>query len=415
MKLNKLVLTGALALGLAGIAAAQTNCTTTNYIYVTGSTAFRGATYNAIVSCFDTNGDLLIAAYGAAIPANVPTGFVQAQTASYMNFVGTINGQCTFVKCAWSGSEAGYQDIVKCSTTTEGFMSDNYPITSGAIVSTASAPDTADHHAVDIAMADNTQANAKSSSRTPKLNNCCIAGCVPFEWIKNTQVGDGTGPADWTALSNVTDSQARTALATGTKVALFTGNPSHTNHWVYVAGRDNNSGTHVNTFLTLGLPTTYQPNQIIIISSGGVPAIRRRCLHVHRPEQRRHPCQDDGGATGYLNSALQSDPINGGTGWYAIAYIGIPDAYTAINGGALALTYNGVPYSVQNVQQGSYAYWGQEECCLANCDGTSTAAYAFWQCMCSEFNTPGVFTAPYEISCNTLQVTKPEGGDPVHN
>ena len=47
-------------------------------------------------------------------------------------------------------------------------------------------------------------------------------------------------------------------------------------------------------------------------------------------------------------------------GGYYVTYLGLSDAYTAEHGGATDLTYNGVAYSTNAVQEGQYTFWGYE-------------------------------------------------------
>ena len=49
--------------------------------------------------------------------------------------------------------------------------------------------------------------------------------------------------------------------------------------------------------------------------------------------------------------------ING----YYVTYLGISDAASAVSGGAVELTYNGVPYSDVAVQEGQYTFWAYEQ------------------------------------------------------
>ena len=54
-------------------------------------------------------------------------------------------------------------------------------------------------------------------------------------------------------------------------------------------------------------------------------------------------------------SQSQTDPVFGGTGWYAIGYLGVGDA-----AGLPWLTLNGVPESTAAIREGQYSYWGRE-------------------------------------------------------
>src|SRR5215469_4065877 len=98
MKFKFLIVTAALSLGVIGVASAQ------NRVYITGSTAFRPATYDAMVSIFDSAPS--IAAYKAST-----VGALDPHTAGQMLFDGNISGARYVIKCAWSGSEAGILDI----------------------------------------------------------------------------------------------------------------------------------------------------------------------------------------------------------------------------------------------------------------------------------------------------------------
>lgn len=411
--MNKLVLAGALSLGLVTVASAQ------NHIYITGSTAFRGATYNAIIACYDGGVVSGVAAWKCSGASSVPAGLIQAQTAGYMNFYGTMGGVSTIVKCAWSGSEAGYLDVVNCTTTTENFMPDTIAQevtttdpSSGTPAWSTYGP--ADNHAVDIAMADNSQAYCKT--KTPAIVNSCKAGIIPFTWAKNAQ--ETPFPADWSRILNVSEMQARVAIKSGgIRTAQLTGNSADTK-WLYVAGRDNNSGTRVNTLLTLGLPTTQVVDQVQISGSDGNVTVT----------DVANGGQSSGGTLagtmGWRGSATSVDNDNGGgaTGWYAIAYLGMTDAYTAVNAnggagnGAVLLTLDGVAESTAAVEQGQYPLWGTEYCSLANCDSTTSPAGVLWTCLCGKWTASGITTDPYEIPSSNMHCKKTsDAADPVHN
>lgn len=406
MKLNTLAIAAAASLGFVGYANAQCTTATATHIYITGSTAFRGATIAAIEACLQPGFNY--AAYkeaGAAAPyANL------RQTASYVNYYGNLaaDSSCVVIKCAFSGSEAGYLDMIKCTTQKEAFMADTIGGFGVANIDSASTPATTDSHVVDIAMADNTQAFAKPANRTPVINNICAAGVVPFVWVKNAQTaGDIAANPDYNDLVNVTEAQLRVAITSGTKLSLFTGVPGE-NKWVYVAGRDNNSGTRANCLLDLGYPVTQAVNQTQIGGVNGAPTLGALSATG----------QSSGGTLAksmfITGSASTADTINGGTGWYAIAYLGIADATTAIGGGAVQLTLSGVAESTTAIEQGQYSYWGQEQCALANCDTLSSEAGLLWSCMCSEF--PLVTTPGVEIPLTAMHATKtPDSADPVHN
>src|SRR5215472_16253557 len=94
-KLKAVFLASAVSLGLGDLADAA------QYVYITGSTAARGATYATLNSTnvFD------------AVPTFVGYSSSTASKCTYMVFSNTISGVSTIVKCTWSGSEGGIRDI----------------------------------------------------------------------------------------------------------------------------------------------------------------------------------------------------------------------------------------------------------------------------------------------------------------
>src|SRR5262249_39107011 len=134
-----------------------------------------------------------------------------------------------------------------------------------AVTSTSTASAT-DVHTVDLALADASQAASKTKS--PQLTGSKV-GIIPFIWVKNAQTGN---PADWARLVNVTDPQLRVALSGGTKLALITGNPADS-RYVYVSGRDNNSGTRVNALADTGYGIRTLVGQASIGGSSGAPTL----------------------------------------------------------------------------------------------------------------------------------------------
>ena len=410
-------MTAALSVGFAGVASAQVN-----HIYLSGSTAFRAATFNAVKASFDAAPT--VAAWGCAAANLVPTGEIQAQTGKFMMFSNTVSSTPTIVKCAWSGSEAGIQDVVQNSTKFEGFPTDDQ--LTGNITLTTGVPNTNDQSHVDIAMADNSQVSSKT--KTPALTGFCKAGVIPFVWCKNNQTNSSitTAPADWSAISNLSDANLALALAGNLKMAQLIGDPANTKY-CYVAGRNNNSGTRVNAYLTAGQPILLNSQQIQIAAGPGGTATNSALLaSATTPYPGGSPAtggngQDSGGTLGntmtIAGSATTTDGVNGGTGWYAVAYIGIPDFFGAQLGGAVSLTFNGVPFSVGNVQEGTYTMWNYEYSYLANGDtatGGNIAAFNFFNTMCTKWDSS--INAGFEISLASMHCVKAtDQADPVHN
>ncbi len=385
-------------LGLASVAAAQS----TNYVYITGSTAFRGAIYDAFAGTTVFDSAPSVAVYNSNAALDPHTG-------GNMDFEGQISGANYIIKCAWSGSEAGVGDVVS-TTQTRAFVNDIGVGGVAAGVSSGSAPSTV-NHTVDLAMADNSQAASKTKS--PVLTQFAVVGIIPFTWCKNAQghpFPAGTYPV-FDRITNVTYAQIRVALTGGTKAALITGVSTDTTNYVYVSGRDNNSGTRVNTLADSGYGITKSVSQYNIQGSGGV---------VTNLASVGNGGQASGGTLAntmiLTGSATNADNFNGGTGWYAIGYMGMPDFLeTAQPGDAVGLTLNGVAESTAAIQEGKYSFWGREHILAKNAPNLTAAAQTVFNKL-----TPAAIGALTDglktINITTMNATKTTDlSDPTHN
>ena len=383
MKSRTIMLAGALSLSLVGAANAQ------NRVYITGSTAYRNAINQTIFALFDSPPQ--VAAFGN-------TTYYKANT---LDFEGTIGTVPYIIKASWSGSEAGIKDVA--TGQTENFVDDigtGSPVVTATATSSSAGAGQLSAHTVDLALADNAQSYSKT--KTPVLNNNTFIGIIPFVWVKNAQVtADQTG-TDWARITNLTDAQARVLLSGGSVAALLTGNPADINHVVYVSGRDDGSGTRVNTFGETGFGIRTIPTQILIGGSAGSPTIANS----------GNVGQSSGGTLantlGFAGSLEAADPIAGVTGWIALGYLGRSDADTAegANGGgvngAQELTYNGVTESATAIQQGQYSFWGNEY--IFQAPSVSPAAVTVYNGIVNNVNahTDGV----HEISTTSMQATR---------
>jgi hypothetical protein len=393
MKPQTLLLAGAIGLAASHAANAQ------NRVYITGSTAYRNAINQTIFSLFDSAPQ--VAAFGNAT-------YYKANT---LDFEGTISGVSYIIKCSWSGSEAGIKDVA--TGQQENFVDDigtGTPTVTAVASATGAVAGQLSAHTVDLALGDNAQTYSKT--RTPALNNNTFIGIIPFVWVKNAQVAGSQTGTDWARITNLTDSQARVLLSGGSVAALLTGNPADVNHIVYVSGRDDGSGTRVNTFGETGFGIRTIPTQILIGGSAGAPTIANS----------GNVGQASGGtlanSLGFAGSLQAADTVNGGTGWIALGYLGKSDADTAeaANGGgangAQELTFNGVPESAAAIQQGQYSFWGNEY--VFQAPGASPAAVTVYNGIVNNVNThtDGI----HEISTASMQTTRLGPlSDPGHN
>ncbi len=357
MKINNAIITAALALGVAGSSFGGT-------VYISGSTAMRGTIYN-VLSATNTvfNG----------IPA-VTADSTSPSGANHMAFVGTLKGGSgtTTILTSWSGSEAGIANVASNTATAfyASFLNSGINVTSNSVSALNATNFTYANFPVDLAMAD----NDIQYSRTPSAYNSCAqaeVGIVTFKWVRNKGLWTG-------ANTNVTDSQVVQALSGGTPLATFTGNAADTNSWVYVSGRDNQSGTRVNAFANAGYGIFTSPHQIILNGSGNM--ITNAAFDSAYSYYAGDFGQSSGGTlAGTLTNSTTSsaDQIAGFTGFSVIAYLGYNDAATAIGGGATELAFNGVGYSPAAISEGTYTFWGNEYIVKAHTVGSTDATAVY--------------------------------------
>jgi hypothetical protein len=327
MKIKSALLTVGLGLASAGLA----NAATTNYVYFTGSTAARNAVYFTLATnTFD------------AAPSITTQGSSTPQKSTYMTFGGSIGGSPIIVKCDWSGSEGGILDLADNPSQTEQFLADT-------ATSSSSSPGPFITSPVDLAMADNAKQFSKNPQAAITGKEVCV---IPFMLVK--EVGSASD------LSNVTDAQFRQAITGGAPLALFTGNSSDTS-FVYISGRDDNSGTRVNTFGETGYGIFSAPSQIELDSGGNMVNFGT----VQFPNYFTTEGYSSGGSVATqmgVNCSTTTDQVNGGTGISVVGYLGISDANTALGLGAVQVSFNGVLESPATVEQGQFSVWGNEYC-----------------------------------------------------
>jgi hypothetical protein len=323
MKIHKSILTAALALGVAGASQA-------NDVFISGSTALRTVVYNALITpnlVFTNTSPIVFTGYGGSGSGD-----------TYMAFSGTLVGGGTAnIFTYWSGSEAGIADVATGKTET--FISDaalngldNAGTPSGA---------NAQSSTVNLAFGDNAQAYSRTTS--PVLTGKEI-GVVTFKFVRNAGVWTGT---------NVTDELFRVAVEGGAPIGQFTG-ANDDSSYVYVAGRDTSSGTRANVLGDTGYGILNAVDQVIL-TSGALA-------------DDGNTGQSSGGTLAKsltYNTVSGTDTINGGTGFSIIAYLGYSDAATALAGTgggvpAVECSYNGVPFSIANIENGTYNLWGNE-------------------------------------------------------
>ena len=331
--MKTLLLTGLMGLALSVSASAQT------VLRLTGSSAFRSATHNAIRNI-------------------MAPGHTFAYTGSSLGsagqaiFTGSVGGSPVVVKTSWSGSVGGVQTVA--GSLNVNFLPNTVTQTTGGSSGTASGTEAA---VPDVAMTDNYQSSTPFNP--PAYANLIdtVVGVVPFKWV----VSHGA-PA---SVTNITTQQAQALYGAGElPLAFFSGSTADQGSRLFALGRDPDSGTRVIAFAESGIGVfngvlQYQP----VVASNNIAS------HIPWPQTTVNGIvftQGNGGYSsgGTIVGIMRNTTV--GLGGSYITYLGLSDANSAVSatgtgaGPARELTWNGVPYSLSNVKEGLYTFWGYE-------------------------------------------------------
>jgi hypothetical protein len=344
VKSSKLfIFTSLLALAVVNLASAQST------IRITGSTAFRAATHQAILHIIQP----ATLNYGYT-----GTSFNSATEAIITGTTNTTPAVAVIIKTAWSGSVGGVFTLA-----TNGPVPNpgaNPPITAGWLVNTTPTSPAGTPNAplnfdapvtADIAMSDSFQSSTPFTN-PPLVDN--VVGVVPFVWVRNAGAP--------TTLSNVTNQLAKVVLNNpGIPLSLFTGNAADAATLVYATGRNNDSGTRLDAFAESGFGITNAPVQLDCsqAAASGFDFINAGVWTTGVNGPTFYAASGGRSSGGLLVGDMNATNSNAVLGGWIVTYLGIPDSNN-VNGGANDLTYNGFPYSVNNVQQGNYSFWSYE-------------------------------------------------------
>lgn len=399
MKTLKLVTAGLLSMLAINVASAITE------IRLTGSTAFRNATDNAIQ-------DILQAGYVWGSTGGAGIGATQEI------FVGLTqtSGVQVEIKCSWSGSAGGIQSVTQNIPAGQPFIIDATGISFSGSNATATVDltpltagganilsgDITESHTADIALSD---AYAASTPYTGTALTDTIVGVVPFEWVKGYTTVSNGGVA---SVTDISVPQVQELLAGGLTLNQFTAVASDQSVLVGCVGRDHDSGTRIGAFydgqiggLVFGAPTDpftspclqYIPNGATVgatqfasqtVGSGNITALNPWPVESVLGESR--PLGSEGFFSGGNVKSTLKRPCDLTQNVYIISYLGMSDA-NGVNSGTgysysdgagktvtitpslNALTFGGYypgtathpfgpPYT--NILQGVYTFWGYE-------------------------------------------------------
>lgn len=328
MKLQKILLPLVGASLVTMGARAQVNLT------ITGSTAFRSITFDRVASLFD-------AGYSAVGDFNTGPG---TYVGTMSNAIPSLHNTPVTVRLSFSGSGAGMLAVDQST-----------PIV------TVNANGTTNNMVPDLALSD-----VYPESATPSINGAdfeqVIVGVIPFVWVRNNALS---------GISNITREQAQ-LLCTSSGVVtngatLIPGMPASylggvSTNPIYMTGRDSGSGTRITTFACIGFTGT--PREWGLNAGNLVLT------------------------NGYSSGGNERSAIANNTN--VIGYLGVADANT-IAASASPISYEGVPFSVAAVQNGTYPLWGYEHF-VNRASGLSANQLAIRTALVTAITNPGYQT-----------------------
>jgi hypothetical protein len=475
MKLLKTLTMGLVAAATIGTASAQT------VIHIAGSTAFRAPATAAMIDYLSNGGSTTVyAGYqnsgtsgllgsSAAILANgtIPGGTATATatviletywtgslagvvditagnlTGKYLDTsaittadINAINTNATPVTTSPYGG--GYQitdNPTTITSTPDAAFSDSYAGTiakelgNGATAATFSAPVGSYSNAAALAAAISGGTVIQDAGTSGGAAAQGIVGILPFEvCVGNVTAGTGS-------YTNIGMNAYRQLITAGSiPMSFITGQPADNVNYFYLVGRNEDSGSRIDNYSESQFGVTANPVQYQVGgysgNNGGSTVNEKYPVTALNTEPNitwnkvGHSGYASGSnVSGALNVAEASGTIsitgkaaaNSGNSYF-IGYLGITDA-AGLSGNAKALSYNGVPYSQANVQNGSYSLWGFEHLYRLQSVSSTTAGNVIDAIADNVFNTDadisnsgshtnGTSTASAGILFSSMNVTR---------
>lgn len=338
MKLAKNFLLASAALFTA-VTAAVADVT----IDITGATAFRAASNNAIINLLGGSGVTQYAFVGTQ-------GIGGSNRAIFKGTVPGITGTVT-IRTSWSGSAAGVGAVANATPV--------QLLVESTTVAVGGRNETSPSYTMGVAkFAFSDVAQAATPFTAPALDGTQV-GVVPFVFLVN----DGA-PA---GITNVTDQLFAAIYSTGSvPVSMFTGNPADSANGEVVVGtgRNNGSGTRITILAETGYGFDTNLTQYQATVDTANDQIAADSLMLFQNPAIAGDDKTDANF-GYSSNSFVRDILSAKTdanypGVTIFSYLTLSDATAAQTNGARWLTYNGVPYSEANVKNGSYSLWGYQ-------------------------------------------------------
>jgi len=354
MNLNKNILLGAIAaLGLGSATASVT--------YVDGSTAFQTVADKQI-GVYVTNNNGSVVAYD------------NATLGKETNIIWVYNTNTTpsYIVAHWTGSEGGVQTVDSPTNNPVklGFYATN--VTSGLVATNSSNTVTTNAqiafcdtyytaslfrpgaHAGDGRVYGNPATNVKVAAQA-------------FVWLAS-----GNFPAV-AGVTNITAQIARQGYANAyCSLAFFTGTNADNTNSVFFVGRNPDSGTRLTAMAETGIGAVSGVQQVQVNSNNTCELYAAGTVNGINFAVGNNGYPSTGGVIGALTNATPAfgssfdyTSIANGNATGTNYVIGYAAASHQSDAGVVALSYNGVPYTLANMLSGKYTFWGYEQVLLS--------------------------------------------------
>lgn len=350
-------------------------------INITGSSAFRSAVVTAIKSTMTSVTKI----------AYTGTSETSANQQLYVGSFPGISGVTT-IRTSWNGSVEGVRAFAGIDTVS--FIPASAP--AGGSYSTSSLEVGTPNFAFSDVFQDSTGVS------NPVFDDTYV-GIVSFTWVAN----------EGATFTNITTQVANQILASGViQKNFFTGNAADATSKVYLTGRYNGSGTRATALAEAGYPLFANVRQYIVETTGANGTITGLRLWPNTTQGSISTGTNDAttGNGGYTSGSGIRDVIGctmaetvnlkkadgtaaspasiSGNSVSVVSYLGIGDQTHVNAGGSVALRYNGVPYSIANVQNGFYTFWGVQHL-FATFSELSSDQVTFYNAMTGYKDTNG--------------------------
>lgn len=380
---SKFILAASIAMALATSAQATT-------VVLAGATSFRVAINESLKTLYP---NAKIAYVGTSGIDGATQAVFDDSANSGVVILTNFNGSATGIQTIDQNKTIDVIDTTKFSNT--GTFTSPLQLTS---------PATKKNNA-DAALSDVFQSTTAFNST---LLTDTQVGVMPFVWVTNN-IGKNLG------ITNITSNFANSTLQSGGSPASFlTGNSADAGKAVYVTGRNSGSGTRITALAEINYPTGTDVNQFKPIYTGntitGVTLLASS-----------DGLSSGGNVATALNSSLNSTitltvgthtKTTASSNVVLVSYLAYADATTVSNGSILS--YNGTAFTVENIQNGSYTFWGYEHL-FTPAAGLTTDKQNVLDGLVSEIpNHFGTGTSTVGIDPSTLTVQRDGDGQFVY-